>query len=211
MLRMAKPEGEYSVKSATGFGMTDEEVRARVLNGRDAADDEGSECQLRDGLSRRKREAAEPDSARPEHLHAVDAPGRVGHDEGSGRRRVESAWLDDPTQLLPDFDDLGRGSLVRGDRVDGVPALVEHVVRTTGRLMKPEGLFEESDDVGRKAADRAEHLDGQRRAGPRSEQHRRQKTGGEGATHGVQYATSVRTALSTSAVPGRIVSSRTGA
>jgi hypothetical protein len=64
-----------------------------------------------------------------------------------------------------------------------MPAPVEHVIRTAGRLLEAERLLEQPDDVRRQTADLFHDFDVERGAGVDREQRRRQEHDGEKPSH----------------------------
>ena len=95
-------------------------------------------------------------------LQTLLRPWDVGDNEPAVRRDVEAGRLNDAPFFLSDVDRFPRRPSLRVDGVHRVAAPVEYVIRPVRRLLKIDRFFVGADDVRRKTADRAQHIDAER-------------------------------------------------
>jgi len=206
-VRSAAPFNAYSVTSAPVSGWLIRIVRPVYCS--DPMPFRTSPPRTSRLAAPRKREAAQPHARGPEQLNPLTAGRRIRHDERvAARLQIKGARLDDPPLLVADLDDLPGCGLLHVDEEDGVGAAVEDV-RLAGRsALEVDRVQEHPGQMRRDAAHGVQDA-GLHREERRQKQEERKRKKKKTESAGQYRATSV-IARRTSAVCGRISSSRSG-
>jgi hypothetical protein len=111
----------------------------------------------------RKEEAAYARALCVERLNPLLKARHVGDDDTAVTRDIESGRLNDAPRFAANLDDLLRLRPCGVNAVDSLSAPVQRVIGATCRLLKIDCVFEQSNQVWRQTAGRAENFNAEGR------------------------------------------------